>query len=118
MIQPGRKKNNSFEVSSGNVSIVNKITKKSHLIDKQQRLTLNNNQVTDFSKLTKTLKWSLPKNFRVYSHFFPAQIQVSWDGQAENILLIDKENKKIESSVAGSQKFYTMLNPGTYIFQL
>lgn len=106
-----------MEVSEGEVEVLHPQLGR-HKVQQGQRLQIENNRLQDIETLSSEVRWKSPSEMKVYSHRFPAKIQLEWEGEAQELIVKTQLQTPRSHSVAKQSAFETELDPGHYFVHL
>ncbi len=106
-----------IEVNRGRLEISNKNTSLKKIINTQSVITTTSTEVKRVQSISSQMKWDKIKD-RVYSHQFPFEYQLSWQGEVTQVEIYNQNKKEIIPIAGGNAQHKIRLNPGTYSFRL
>ena len=106
-----------IEVKSGEIELANLHTKEKQKITKDSIIQTSATGIETHEAISEQLKWSTTI-YRVYSHIFPLNYKLVWQGEASEITIEDQNKLSSTVDVNGYQSMDYLAYPGTYSFRL
>lgn len=112
--------NVELEVRSGGVSLLSQTAPEtSHNIEAGTRLVMKKNELSKKVRVSEELQLQGLNEVRVYSHKFPVNHELTWQGEAKGLRHITPDRKTLHLPIEPEVSQLTLeLEPGTHAFSL
>lgn len=107
------------EISSGAIDIIKKNSPQEvKTIENGTRFTIDKNTITDTQKISDSLKFSMRAEERIYTHEFPIQFRLRWQGDAKEIRIVGPDKKPFYINVKNEKEHALELTQGSHYLTL